>query len=149
MPLLLVGMDNPQSSDPRYALFPHPPGCTGHRLWQIMKEVNPDISVSIYGNIVKTNLFQVGAYDEKMAEKAGDVLRFQIYTAGWNAVLLGNRVTDAVAPGVRLKYPAAKWSSFGIGKVAWLPHPSGRNHFYNDLANRRMVGEFLVKEMRK
>lgn len=147
--LLLVGMDNPQSSDPRYALFPHPPGCAGHRLMQMIQEVEPNVTRGAYQNIVKTNLFAVGSYVKEIAPEAGLVLRRQIAVAGWHAVLLGNNAADAVMPGLRITNPAMEWKPLGTGKVTWLPHPSGRNTFYNDVRNRKKVGEFLVKEMGK
>ncbi len=145
--LLLVGMDNPQSSDPRHALFPHPPGCAGHRLWQIMQEVEPVVTRGMYQNIVKTNLFSIGPYIKELAPMAGELLRRQIAVAGWHAVMLGNNAADAVMPGMRVAYPAMTWRPLGAGKMAWIPHLSGRNHDYNDEKFRKTVGKFLVKEM--
>lgn len=152
MALLLVGLDNPQSRDPRFALYPQPPGCSGYRLWKMMLEQS-DGSLD-YSKIAKTNLFPVGPASSMkvLVRDAGRVLCDQIIHAPWTVVLVGAVVRDAVMP----EYVGRDWKPCRFvsvigdteSKVAWIPHPSGRNHFYNDKKNCRKIGKFLVEAYR-
>lgn len=39
---LLVGEANPYGSDPAFALYPSPPGCSGDRLCRLVMGLDPD-----------------------------------------------------------------------------------------------------------
>lgn len=142
MRLLIVGLDNPQSGDPRHALYPVPRGCTGYRLWQMMQDVQ-ELQVRAYVNIPKTNLFPCGRMEKRLVESAGSLVQSQIRSGKWSAVLLGAVVRDAVMPVLR-DYAPGEWCALQkSARVCWIPHPSGRNHAYNDKKFRRKIGKFL------
>lgn len=150
--LLLVGMDNPQSRDPRFALYPSPTGCAGHRLFSMMQYVEPLFTRHAFIHIPKTNLFPVGPGHRGDRREAGRILLRQILDVEWSAVLLGNEVADAVLPDLRKTTKMATWFRktewLPGAKVSWLPHPSGRNLEYNSKRLRERVGEFLLREIK-
>jgi len=148
--LLIVGLDNPQSSDPRHALFPYPPGCAGHRLFKMMMEVDEYMDRASYTAIAKSNLFPCGRMPTKHKKvnlmMAANVLIASVKDTNKCVILLGNEVRNAVL-GEKLgkKWPSARFTEIHGANYAWIPHPSGRNPFYNDTKNRRKVGRFLTK----
>lgn len=148
MNLLFVGLDNPQSSDPRYALWPSPAGCAGHRLLMMMQRAWPDFKTSGYLRIARTNLFPIGmcprAFRTSALRIAGEHLVNQ--TRGkpdLRVVLFGTEVADAVIGG--MKYKPLKFVVMEETSYVFVPHPSGRNRYYNNEMNSRRVGKFLVK----
>jgi hypothetical protein len=104
---VLVGMNNPVSSDPAHALFPHPPGCTGYRLWEMLKTRIPHVTRREY----------LDAFDRR------NVVGHAVYNRE-EALLL---------------HPQEN------GGVSWrqIPHPSGRNLWFNDEQNRTLVAMLL------
>jgi hypothetical protein len=152
MSTLFVGLDNPQSMDPRYALFPHPPGCAGHRLMEMMQEVEPTFTRGQYINIPKTNLFPTGMCPKKKRKDwlhyAGVLLIAQKTGRGDKIVLFGNDVRNAILwahdPDLCWDTPM-RWVMMDGSRYAWVPHPSGRNTYYNDTRKRRKVARFLRK----
>ena len=147
--LLFVGLDNPQSHDPRYALFPRPSGCAGHRLFEMMMEVDKHFDRAQYVAIPKTNLFPIGmcptAQKKDWLEMAGSLVKAQLAGQAKNVVLFGNDVRDAIFHSDITQPKAMEWIQFGTDntRYAWVPHPSGRNHYYNDTRRRRKVARFL------
>lgn len=151
MSVLLVGLDNPQSSDPRHALFPHPRGCAGHRLWKMMMEVDKNFTRSHYERIPKTNLFPVGPCPREFRSSnlrdAGRLLLVQKRDSVDHVILLGNHVRDAVWRASSMNFNFDRPMTFIMilsADYAWVPHPSGRNHYYNDVRRRRRVARFLL-----
>jgi hypothetical protein len=126
---LLVGQSNPYVRMDKFAeaLYPAPEGCTGHRLWRMINEVSGMSRQEYVEKFARTNLDES---DLKEKVTAADVI-----------VLLGR-----VAWG-HFRLPAKVRPLDGIYRgdkhFALVPHPSGRNLWYNDPANRRAVGEFL------
>ena len=148
--ILIVGLDNPQSSDPRHALFPHPPGCAGHRLFKMMQEVDEYMDRAAYTAIAKTNLFPCGRMPTKNKKgnltMAAHVLIASVQDTDKRVILLGNEVRNAVLGETLGKnWSSAKFTKIHGAHYAWIPHPSGRNPFYNDTRNRRKIGRFLIK----
>lgn len=154
--LLLVGLDNPQSTDPRYALFPAPEKCTGWRIWKFINEADPNFTKAMYQRITKTNLFPVGPAPKKISFAhgyAGAVLRVQLASQARRVILLGNQVRDSVmAPDTQEMPDMMEFVGLpgsGMTVYAWIPHPSGRNHFYNDAKSRRKVANWLLNEVHR
>lgn len=146
--LLIIGLDNPQSSDPRHALFPHPKGCAGHRLYNMILEVDAYFDRAQYMSIPKSNLFPCGRMPTKQKKgnltMAAQVLIASVQDTDKKVVLLGNEVRNAVFGDTLGKtWPMAKFTTLHGARFAWIPHPSGRNPFYNDTRNRRKIGRFL------
>jgi len=148
--LLIVGLDNPQSSDPRYALFPHPSGCAGHRLMNMMMEVSDSLTRRMYIAVPKSNLFPCGRIPTKGRKGhmtvAAAVLVASLSGTDKKVVLLGNEVRNAVlGESFGKKWPPAKFAVMHGGNYAWIPHPSGRNPYYNNERKRKKIGRFLCK----
>jgi hypothetical protein len=130
---LLIGTRNPYDGEP---LAPHPPGCAGHRLWQMVSEVDPAITPDKYRALfVRTNIFDDPDYLIKLTKAI---------SSKDSIVVFG----DLAWRYLHLPRPATKlWPHPGVAKgVSWyfVPHPSGRNRWYNDPTNRRAVGELLT-----
>jgi uracil-DNA glycosylase len=116
---------------------------------KMMMEVDEYFDRATYTNIAKSNLFPCGRLPKKNKKgnlaMAAHVLIASVEGTNKKVVLLGNEVRDAVL-GKELgkKWPSAKFTTICGARYAWVPHPSGRNPFYNDTRRRRRVGRFLV-----
>lgn len=77
---------------------------------------------------------------------AANTLIVSVRDTDRRVVLLGNEVRNAVL-GRELgeKWPCAKFTKIYGATYAWIPHPSGRNQFYNNLKNRKKIGRFLIR----
>ena len=118
---------------------------------EMMKEVDEYFERAEYSAIAKTNLFPCGMCPRNN-RKGNLVMAAHVLTesvVGKKVILLGNEVRNAVM-GEELgkKTPSAKFVKLHRSLYAWIPHPSGRNHFYNDTRNRRKIGRFLNKARR-
>jgi uracil-DNA glycosylase len=121
--LLMIGEDNPYGSDPEWALYCYPPGCSGHRLRRIL-----GLPEDQYLSIHRTNLCDSAWTTKRARERAFELLSPQ---APWRViVLLGRKVTEtfekAALEGVPLVPFATRTCCPGMTLVS-LPHPSGRN----------------------
>lgn len=136
---LLVGMNNPISDDPRHALFPHPEGCSGHFLWLMLRERVPHASRDDYVRTFDRVNLVVGDWTRETGKRAADLLYAREWGSGRTVVLLGEEVRKAFGHPRLLVHPQT------IGGCIWrqIPHPSGRNLWYNDREHRRMVGTLL------
>jgi len=116
---------------------------------RMMQEVDEHVSRASYCTIAKSNLFPCGRMPTKNKKgnlvMAAHVLIASVEGTGKKVVLLGNDVRNAVF-GDKLgkKLKPAKFIEWHGARYAWVPHPSGRNQFYNDTRRRRRIGRFLV-----
>lgn len=151
MSMLLIGLDNPQSRDPRYALFSRPAGCSGHKLLLMMQKVDPTFTEADYTRIPKTNLFPVGPASSKASvmSAAGALVVEQLRDSNVYVVACGKQTWDAMVLEVAGDTPMCEFVRVLGAQYAWIPHPSGRNREYNSAAVRRRVGEFLVQVWRR
>jgi hypothetical protein len=122
-------MNNPLSRDPAHALFPHPPGCTGHTLWRwsgLTKQEYLD-------RFERRNVLPGREWDLRDAREVAPLIRESL--VGRRVVLLGSPVNSLMRGGTEHELAGAfVWrpSDARGGLMAMLPHPSGRNRFYND-----------------
>lgn len=59
-------------------------------------------------------------------------------------IILGREVLQAFGAYVDPSdCPIASWFDFGSVKIAYIPHPSGLNRYYNDSKNTKLVERFL------
>jgi hypothetical protein len=132
-------MNNPVSSDPEHALYPQPPGCTGHRLWQMSGLSRWDY-LEIFD---RRNVLPGRDWSAAAARAAQPALRAEL--AGRTVVLLGAPVNSVMRGGTEHELaPPFRWTPDGHGGwMAKMPHPSGRSHFYNDPLARECARVFL------
>jgi len=124
---ILVGEDNPHSVDPRYALYPYPPNCAGHRLQDKVLGVGLSEYLGAYRRV---NLCEGRWRAAAAREKAGEILRD---CRELPLVLLGAKV--AAAFGQDFRPFTVRWLEVGgrfVTVAVLLPHPSGRCRVWND-----------------
>lgn len=140
---VLVGLDNPLSDDPELALFTHPEGGTGYRLWRMMQEVDYDFTEWMYLRGFERRNLSPHPCTRSVATKQRLWERLERELQLRKIVLLGAEVRDAAgipdSPAMSFSKSPSRRS-----EVAWVPHPSGRNRFYSVAANRITVGRFLL-----
>lgn len=147
--VLLVGEDNPHSSKGEHALYPHPPGCAGHRLQSRILGLDAVTYMATW----RTNLI---CWDGSSPSKwsvpvALDKMRMLLTGAfvPWRTVvLLGAKVAQCARRVTNINLSpfdwAPTWSETSRGrfwegvpedrviKMVYLPHPSGRSRVWND-----------------
>lgn len=137
---VLLGMNNPNSEYPEFALYPDPPRCAGWNLWQLTgltKEGYLD-------SFERMNLMSGRIWSPEDARKGADVLREQL--AGRTVVMLGEDVARLMWLGIR--DPSYTWRSKPEGGWwAKIPHPSGRCRHWNDPLEREMARIFFRELM--
>ena len=147
---LVVGMNNPRSLAPEHALYPWPPGCAGHRLWQMLHDAC-GATMAQYRDAFERRNLVAGPWSAAAARASASSMIPGL--AGRSVVLLGEEVRRAF--GV---VPRLSWSRDLLSGWDWspepgaveparfyvLPHPSGRNLLYNDGAVRREAGAVLA-----
>jgi hypothetical protein len=116
---LLVGESNPYGSDPRFALYPAPDGCSGHRLCCLVLGMR---RADYLREFERKNLCD-GPWDMLAARRRAQELRT------WKApiILLGAKVARA--------FEFDPFEPFVVtdgGRTLVLPHPSGRCRVWND-----------------
>jgi hypothetical protein len=137
---VLIGMNNPVSSAPEHALFPYPPGCTGHRLFQMLETRIPDIRRKQYLDAFdRRNVVSLKVFSKELAREGAAKLEQEFWGSGRTIVLLGNDTVAAFGHPRLLLHPQV------IGGSTWrqIPHPSGRNLWYNSETNRELVARLL------
>lgn len=150
-PVLVVGEDNPQSADPRHALYPLPAHCAGWNYAENIANVGTGHHLATW----RTNLCS-----PKWSAVAAKKRAIELITADgipWRTiVMLGRKVTSAfVAAVTRMHHqPQADIKPFGTARalhrvheapsgtanldwivLASLPHPSGRCRDWNFSSN--------------
>lgn len=149
---VIVGMNNPLSDDPRYALYPYPDGSAGHRLYEMLSETTGALRVNYLRAFERVNLVESRTWSAAAARAAAGPLLEKF--VGRTLVLLGQDVAQA------LNIPAATpWLAPRRVQVSLvprvvttlykMPHPSGRNRWYNVEDNRRAAAEFLARLYRE
>ena len=152
---LLVGLHNPLSPEPEFALYPLPERGTGGRILELLR---PAFTRRQYLEAFdRVNLLE---HDERVGGK-GYVARLNrarirlfehVYANKYETlVLFGSDVWRAVNHAARPPRPPwLCWDTVTIvGEVGWrvrfltLPHPSGRNLWYNEPANRAAAARAL------
>lgn len=137
---VLIGMNNPVSAAPEHALFPYPPGCTGHRIYEMLQERVPDVTRRQYLDAFdRRNVVSAKVFDKKLAREGAAKLEQEFWGSGRTIVLLGNDTVAAFGHPRSLVHPQV------IAGATWrqIPHPSGLNRWYNDPENRKLVSMLL------
>jgi hypothetical protein len=153
MSALLIGLDNPHSRNPYHALLPMPDGATGDKIVQLIAAVIDGYTARDYlRDFGRLNLYPgeaarsgkgATATDRLLARHCVRIIAEGKYS---DVVLLGKRVQVAFSDFVVFSHQVERHEVFGTGFTAdfyALPHPSGRNIWYNDEANRARAGRIL------
>lgn len=146
MKAVLLGMNNPLSSRPEHALFPYPPGCTGYRLLKLLQRRLPDVGRREYlAAFDRRNLLSRVVWSRDDARVAARKFATNLEEhRGRTIVTLGHEVRSLMGLPDRLIEPIVD----RLSGVTWrqLPHPSGRNHWYNDETNADLAA-LLLEEL--
>jgi hypothetical protein len=119
----LVGEYNPYGQAPYYALYPHPENSAGGRLCRLILQMDFDEYMESFKRF---NLLDTPKWSLPRARAAAKVLAEQEHHE--RIVLLGAKVAAAF----EVDYAPL---SRPHPDILVLPHPSGRNRFWNDLRN--------------
>jgi len=144
---VIIGMNNPISADPKHALYPVPPGSAGGRLYAMLKERLPNITMRQYRDgFSRVNLVQ-GRWSLHKAKLVGPAFRELLSASEKDVLVLGNEAWDALG----LPQSQGPLWKLELDGVRWrlIPHPSGRNRWYDDPANRIIVGMILEELIRR
>lgn len=149
MKTILLGMNNPYGKDPKYALFPAPEGSAGHRLWSMLHEFYTTPRGVYLAGFDRRNLIGDRIWSGSAAREAADQLIEELVQPPGTerarvVVVLGKMVWGALAWNGRLA-PSPEWFSRHEMVASWwlIPHPSGRNSLYNEIAARRRAARLL------
>ncbi len=144
---ILLGMVNPHSDDPALALAPDPPGCAGWRLWKMLHDHRGVEKKEYLARFDRRNLLPGREWDAEAACVSGRGLVATLADSRRAIVVLGQEAWRALELGLKPK-PASSRRVNGC-KWIFLPHPSGRCHYYNDALNRWTVAALLTELMIK
>ncbi len=154
MKTLLVGLDNPYSRNPEHALLPMPDGATGDHLVKLIGTVHPNYSRSRFlADFGRCNLYPGVRANSGKGTRSMDRLMARwcfLYARDMGAmavVLLGKRVRLAFAEFVQVVGSDVDLEQYDMGRrmIAFygIPHPSGRNLWYNFEGNCDRVARLL------
>ena len=149
---LLVGQSSPLRYNARpLPLYPWPPNCAGHRLWQ---HCQATLGARLFGQDHYLRTFRringlehpcdTFARRDVPAERVRDLLAlFRDGSQTSCVVYLG----PAVAHVFRHKGELLRWCRDVTEPYTWVifPHPSGRNHSWNDPVRKAAAREFLAE----
>lgn len=142
---ILVGMNNPYGDNPDHALYPLPEGATGWRVWNLLKLVDPDISMTDYARRFDRRNLCVGPWHTMRARDSAHSI---VSTSRDRVVVvLGAQTRDAfLARGGHRRDvgPVGHIEMMGCW-VHWIPHPSGLNRWYNDPDNCQRAAQVLAR----
>lgn len=140
---ILIGMNNPVSSSPGHELYPYPPGCTGHRILEMLQSRIPEVTRRQYlERFERRNLVPHKLFDKKIAREYASKMEYELFGSGRQVVLFGADVAAAFG------HPRLQIHPQMIGGTTWrqVPHPSGLNRWYNE-GNNRVVVSMLLEEL--
>lgn len=144
---LLIGENNPVSLRPGHELYPLPEGCAGNRLWHMLSDAHRRRRGKILlpsrylAAFERRNLVRAKSFDARTARAMALEMQMELFGSGRRIVCLGRKVQHAFS-----LPPLQPLEMATIGGSRWyaVPHPSGRNLWYNDEANRAAVGDLLL-----
>ena len=138
--VVLIGEINPLSAEPRYALYPFPAGCSGHRLAVMMGYVSRTELVAYCGTFHRMNFWPSEGV-RKCVKPAAQARMLVSYLEGRRVVVVGYRVAGWFG----MKFDYCTWVEHRGATMAYIPHPSGRNRLWNYPAVVFRVDAFLAE----
>ncbi len=143
MRFVIVGMCNPQGNPP---LWTDPPGCAGHRLWQ-MATARTGISQEDWLAITdRRNLCLGKEWCREEARISAHAMVPELSSR--TTVLLGGEVASCFPSCGLIGHWAKGYGTPPRNPRPWvtIPHPSGMCRWYNEAANRAAV-EILLGDL--
>jgi hypothetical protein len=142
---VLLGMNNPVSSDPEHALYPHPSACTGARLLRF-SGLDRHTYLTAFE---RRNVLDGQQWSARAARERAPSLREEL--RGRTVVLLGAPVNSVMRGGTEHELAGPfVWTPDGHdGWLAKVPHPSGLNHFFNDSLHQELLAIFMAELLTK
>lgn len=137
-------MNNPHSDHPGAALFPHPVGVAGHRLWEMVHAICGVTRAEYCRLIDRRNVLNARQWDLLAAAEA--LQDMEVVLQGRRVVVLGATVRNL------LRLPATtlgRWQRSPRFEWCYLPHPSGLCRDYNDPLVRLIAGLIIEEEMER
>lgn len=136
---VIIGMNNPYTPLPEYALFPHPPSSAGGRLLSLLRRRRPVSRGAYCRAFDRRNL---GFETWSRAEARETFLSMRPGLEGRTVLLLGREVRSVVGVPEELILPTV------LDGVTYrqLPHPSGRCLWYNDQTQADLAA-MLMEEL--
>jgi hypothetical protein len=137
-------MNNPVSSKPEHALFPYPPGCTGHRVLEMLRLRRPNVTRQQYlAAFDRRNLVAGKVWDKREAQRAADTFRKDSGNRGRVVLVFGEEPRKALGLEKLLVHPQRDL----LCDITWrqLPHPSGRCYWYNEPECRELAADLLAE----
>lgn len=130
---VLLGMNNPLSDDPKYALACFPTGSSGHRLYKMLDAVRPTLRAQYMRDFDRRNVCPSREWNPALVPRTAlwDSLR------GRRVLVCGQAVVNA------LWLPRTRPLLWRLDyDVLWceVPHPSGLNRAYSDPVLKYAVG---------
>ena len=142
---VIIGMNNPYGADPRFALYPLPVGSAGGRLYGMLQEATGIGRQAYLETFERVNLVD-GPWKAAAARERAAQLR--PWLIGRHVILLGRAVqaafgidADPLAEVVRTISVIPRFETVYHA----VPHPSGRNLWYNNPANREAAKALLAR----
>lgn len=140
MRVVLLNTFNPFSAAPRHALYPEPPGCTGHSLWQLLHSRTGATQEQFLAAFIRYNATASAEWEAWSArEELNDLLPT---LRGREVVVLGMKLRIMLGLTAELILPQ-------LGhEITWrlLPHPIDNRRWYQDGGNRELAA-CLMEEM--
>lgn len=137
---ILLGMNNPLSGKPEHALFPYPPGCTGHRVLRLLQRRRPEVTRYEYLKAFdRRNLIDARMWKQQEARVRAAEFIESIRNTDVTVLVFGDK------PRAALGLPKLLLHPHEMEGVTWrqLPHPSGRCLWYNDETCALLAAELL------
>lgn len=161
--LVLIGEAPGRQAERCYPLFPYPPRSAGARLYR-MSPFNDGMCAGMAAYVCATHRLNLlpECPDESWPARQARAQARNLLRSGLlqrrRTILCGRRVAEAFfreAFSSDLDYEPLTWyrllATPRVGQpkeecmahVGYIPHPSGRNRWYNDPDNKRAAEEFL------
>lgn len=145
MSLLVIGEAPPSNTHPRHSpMYPLPANSAGGRLCAmsglgVRGWIRATTRINLAQNFEDYSATRYRAYFDRL-ETGGVLGVFD------HCLLVGTRVRDAAGP--KTEWPVGEIRprravQGRASNVAWIPHPSGRNRWYNEQANKELVEALL------
>jgi hypothetical protein len=134
----IIGMNNPLSENPRYALWPHPVNSTGWILWQLTRVRTGATSQDYLRAFQRYNLGIRRHWDEKEARAEWKDTEYSLFQSFDRVVLLGAAVRRAANVLLPQLYVSES--------LVCIPYPSSLNRWYKEARNEQIV-QVIMEEL--